>query len=155
LVRVDNNVITRPDNSGTELSAERITDASGDVMRISGQISTNARARDIYRGAGDSAKQTAQTLHAMLTRAGIVLTGAPRVSADRPPQWMQTLAAVDGKPLQELLLRTMNYSNNYMADVLALNLVETPRAELRQAGQALEHFASGLPGHGSLKAAVG
>lgn len=149
LVRVDNGVVTRPDNSGTELSAERITDASGDLMRISGQISTNARARDIYRGASDSAEQTAQTLHAMLTRAGIAITDAPRVSAERPPQWAQTLAAVDGKPLQELLLRTMNYSNNYMADVLALNLVETPRAELRQAGQALESFANGLPGHGS------
>lgn len=149
LVRVDNRVITKPDNSGTELSAERVTDANGDLMRISGQISTNARARDIYRGASDSAAQTAQTLHAMLTRAGIAMTDAPRVSAERLPQWTQTLAVVEGKPLQELLLRTMNYSNNYMADVLALTLVETPRAELHQAGQALEGFARGLPGHGS------
>lgn len=148
LVRVDNRVITRPDNSGTELKALRLTDAAGDLMRISGQISTNAMARDIYRGASDSAEQTAHTLHAMLTRAGVAISDAPRVSAERPPQWMHTLAAVDGKPLQELLLRTMNYSNNYMADVLALTLVETPRAELRQAGQALENFASKIPGHG-------
>ncbi|MGS2744791.1 D-alanyl-D-alanine carboxypeptidase/D-alanyl-D-alanine endopeptidase [Halomonas sp. LS-001] len=148
MTRIENNVTTKPDNSGTELSAVRVTDAAGDVMRISGQISTNAMARDIYRGASDSAQQTAQTLNAMLIQAGITLTDAPRVSAERPPQWANTLAAVDGKPLQELLLRTMNYSNNYMADVMALNLVETPRAQLRQAGQALEAFAASLPGHG-------
>lgn len=148
LTRIENNVVTKPDNSGTELSAVRVTDAAGDVMRISGQISTNAMARDIYRGASDSAQQTAETLNAMLIQAGITLTAAPRVTAERPPQWANTLAAVDGKPLQELLLRTMNYSNNYMADVMALNLVETPRAELHQAGQALEAFAASLPGHG-------
>ncbi|MDR5897429.1 D-alanyl-D-alanine carboxypeptidase/D-alanyl-D-alanine-endopeptidase [Halomonas vilamensis] len=148
LTRVDNRVTTRPDNSGTELNAERLTDEHGDIMRISGQISTNAWPRDVYRGASDSARQTAQTLHAMLTRAGIVMGSEPRVTAEPPPQGASRLAAVDGKPLQEILLRVMNYSNNYMADVLALNLVETPGAQLRQAGEALEAYARSLPGHG-------
>ncbi|NYS59876.1 D-alanyl-D-alanine carboxypeptidase/D-alanyl-D-alanine-endopeptidase [Halomonas salicampi] len=148
LTRVDNRVTTRPDNSGTKLNAERITDERGDIMRISGQISTNAWPRDVYRAASDSAAQTAQTLHAMLMRAGIVMGSEPRVTAEPPPQGASRLAAVDSKPLQEILLRIMNYSNNYMADVLALNLVETPKAQLRQAGEALETYATSLPGHG-------
>ncbi|XKH59789.1 D-alanyl-D-alanine carboxypeptidase/D-alanyl-D-alanine-endopeptidase [Halomonas sediminis] len=151
LTRIDNRVVTRPDNSGTELNAERISSESGDVMRVSGQISTNAHPRDIYRAASDPALQTAQTLAAMLQQAGIRLAAPARITTEPPPSNATSLAVVEGLPLQELLLRTMNYSNNFMADVLALSLVETPRAELDQAGAALESFAASLPGHGPLE----
>ncbi|MGP9765044.1 D-alanyl-D-alanine carboxypeptidase/D-alanyl-D-alanine endopeptidase [Halomonas sp. AOP13-D3-9] len=150
LITIDNQVVTRPANSGTEISAERITDERGDVMRLTGQISTNATARDVYRGAGDAAETTAQVLMGMLNQAGIQVREPWRVSSSQPPGSAQRLAAVDSQPLQELLLRIMNYSNNYMADVLALDLVETPQAQLRQAGQAIETFAQSLPGHGPL-----
>ncbi len=148
LIDIDNQVITRPANSGTEISAERVTDERGDVMRLSGQISTNAMARDIYRGAGDAAEETAQILLGMLNQAGIAVRDPWRVTSTQPLASAKRLAAVDSQPLQELLLRTMNYSNNYMADVLALNLVETPQAQLRQAGSALEVYAESLSGHG-------
>lgn len=147
---IDNQVVTQPDNSGTEISAERITNADGDVFRLSGQISTNARARDVYRGAGDAAEVTAEVLLDMLGQAGISVRDGWRLTSIRPPGDAQRLAAVDSKPLQELLLRIMNYSNNYMADVLALNLVESPQAQLREAGLALERYAESLPGHGPL-----
>lgn len=149
LITIDNQVITRPANSGTEISVARITDERGDVMRLTGQISTNATARDVYRGAGDAAEKTAQVLLSMLNQAGVAVRDPWRVSSTRP-SGAQRLAAVDSKPLQELLQRTMHYSNNYMADVLALNLVETPQAQLRQAGQAIEAYAESLPGHGPL-----
>lgn len=150
LITIENQVVTRPANSGTEISAERITDERGDIMRVTGQISTNAIARDVYRGAGDAAQTAAQVLMGMLNQAGVNVRDAWRVSSTRPASSAQRLAAVDSQPLQELLLRTLNYSNNYMADVLALNLVETPQAQLRQAGQALETYAQSLPGHGPL-----
>ncbi len=150
LITINNQVITRPANSGTEISAERITDERGDVMRLTGQISTNATARDVYRGAGDAAETTAQVLMGMLSQAAIQVREPWRVSSSQPPSSAQRLAAVDSQPLQELLLRIMNYSNNYMADVLALDLVETPQAQLRQAGQAIETYAQSLPGHGPL-----
>lgn len=150
LITIDNQVVTRPANSGTEISAERITDERGDVMRLTGQISTNASAQDIYRGAGNAADQTAQVLMGMLNQAGIQVREPWRVSSTQPPSTARRLAAVDGQPLQEILLRIMNYSNNYMADVLALDLVDTPQAQLRQAGQAIESYAQGIPGHGPL-----
>ncbi|MDQ7730834.1 D-alanyl-D-alanine carboxypeptidase/D-alanyl-D-alanine-endopeptidase [Halomonas sp. SpR8] len=150
LITIDNQVITRPANSGTEIGAERITDERGDMMRLTGQISTNAIPRDIYRGAGDAAEKTAQVLMGMLNQAGIQVREPWRVSSTQPPSSAQRLAAVDSQPLQELLLRIMNYSNNYMADVLALDLVETPQAQLRQAGQAIETYVQSLPGHGPL-----
>lgn len=150
LITIENQVVTRPANSGTEISAERLTDERGDVMRLTGQISTNASAQDIYRGAGDAADKTAQVLMGMLNQAGIQVREPWRVSSTQPPSNAQRLAAVDSQPLQELLLRIMNYSNNYMADVLALDLVDAPQAQLRQAGQAIETYAQGLPGHGPL-----
>lgn len=150
LITIDNQVVTRPANSGTEISAERITDERGDVMRLTGQISTNATARDVYRGAGDAADETAQILMGMLNQAGIQVREPWRVSSAQPPTTAQRLAAVDSQPLQEILLRIMNYSNNYMADVLALDLVETPQAQLRQAGQAIESYVQSLPSHGPL-----
>lgn len=150
LITIDNQVVTRPANSGTEIGAERITDERGDVMRLTGQISTNANAQDVYRGAGDAAEKTAQVLTGMLSQSGIQVRDAWRVSSTQPPSTAQRLAAVDSQPLQELVLRIMNYSNNYMADVLALDLVQTPQAQLRQAGQAIETYAQSLPGHGPL-----
>ncbi|KPQ20462.1 MULTISPECIES: D-alanyl-D-alanine carboxypeptidase/D-alanyl-D-alanine endopeptidase [unclassified Halomonas] len=145
---IENRVVTKPDNSGTEINAERITTENGDVLRLSGQISTNAQARDVYRGAGDAAEATAEVLMGMLRQAGINVRDTWRLTSERPPSNAQRLAEVDSKPLQELLLRIMNYSNNYMADVLTLNLIEPPQAQLRQAGGALERYAQSLPGHG-------
>lgn len=148
ILRIDNRVKTRPDNSGTELRAERVTREGHDVMVLSGQISTNARPRDIYRASSDPADQMAMTLLAMLDQAGIAVRDGADTTQAEPPAGARTLAAVDGKPLQELLLRVMNYSNNFMADTLALNLVETPRADLRLGGLAIEEFVAGIPDHG-------
>ncbi|MEQ5803172.1 D-alanyl-D-alanine carboxypeptidase/D-alanyl-D-alanine-endopeptidase [Halomonas sp. H10-9-1] len=148
ILAIDNRVVTRPDNSGTQISAERVTRDGRDVMLLSGQISTNAQPRDIYRASSDPADQMALTLLAMLDQSGIAVAGGADTTQVAPPASAVTLAAVDGKPLQELLLRMMHYSNNYMADMLALNLVESPRADLRSGGAAIEAFVAGIPDHG-------
>ncbi len=145
---IDNGVTTRPDDSGTELVAERVTREGRDVMVLSGKISTNARPRDVYRASSDPAEQMARTLLAMLDQAGIAVHGDVETTEAEPPATARRLAAVDGEPLQELLLRVMNYSNNFMADTLALDLADTPRADLRLGGAAIEAFVEGIPGHG-------
>jgi D-alanyl-D-alanine carboxypeptidase/D-alanyl-D-alanine-endopeptidase (penicillin-binding protein 4) len=150
IVEIDNGVETRPDNSGTELQAERVTREGEDVMVLRGQISTNARPIMVYRASSDPADQTARTLKAMLEQAGIEVSQGSGDSIARPPETARSLAEVEGAPVQELLLRTLNYSNNFMADVLALGLVETARADLLMGGQAIEQFVAGIPDHGPL-----
>ncbi|WP_422671778.1 D-alanyl-D-alanine carboxypeptidase/D-alanyl-D-alanine endopeptidase [Billgrantia kenyensis] len=145
---IDNGIETRPPNSGTEFSAERVTRDDGDMMLLRGQISLNASPRDVYRASGDPARQTARTLMAMLDQAGIGVGEGYVTSIEEPPAAARTLARVEGRPLQELLLHVMNYSNNFMADVLALNLVDTPRASLLEAGEAIQDYVAGLPDHG-------
>jgi len=149
--RIDNNVTTVARGGDTRLAAERITDAQGDVLTIRGQIALQSYPQAVYRASSDPASQTAQTLLAMLARAGITVNEGSAISVTRPPDSARQLAAVDGTPLQELLLRTLNYSNNFMADTLSLNLADTPRATLAEGGAAIEAFVTrSVPGHGPL-----
>ncbi|MCI0510928.1 D-alanyl-D-alanine carboxypeptidase/D-alanyl-D-alanine-endopeptidase (penicillin-binding protein 4) [Chromohalobacter marismortui] len=147
LTRIDNDVETVPRGGDTRLSAQRVSDAQGDVLRINGQIARGSFPREIYRASSEPAEQTAKTLMALLRQAGIEVEGYA-ISTTSPPATAKRLAAVDGKPLQELLLRMLNYSNNFMADTLALDLVDAPGASLLDAGKVLERFADRLPGHG-------
>nr|CDQ34757.1 D-alanyl-D-alanine carboxypeptidase DacB precursor [Virgibacillus halodenitrificans] len=147
LIRLDNQVKTVAHGRDSRLSAERISSERGDTLRVSGQIARDSYSREIYRGSSDPAEQTAKTLMALLGQAGVEVKGYA-TSTTPPPTTAKRLAAVDGKPLQELLLRMLNYSNNFMADTLALDLVAKPRAELQDAGNALMRFAQELPGHG-------
>ncbi|WP_111415043.1 D-alanyl-D-alanine carboxypeptidase/D-alanyl-D-alanine endopeptidase [Billgrantia lactosivorans] len=148
IVAIDNRIETRLPGSGSEFSAERVTREEGDVMLLRGHIALGAAPRDVYRASGDPARQTARTLLAMLEQAGIAVGQGYATSIEPPPATARSLAEVEGRPLQELLLHVMNYSNNFMADVLALNLVDTPRATLLQAGEALQDYVAGLPDHG-------
>lgn len=148
--RVDNRVTTVARGGESRLDAERVTDERGDVLVVSGTIARDSRPRALYRASSDPAEQTARTLQSMLERAGIQVSGGTAVSRTRPPAAAAPLAEVDGKPLQTLLQRMLDYSNNFMADTLSLDLADTPRATLPQAGQAVAGFARGLPGHGPL-----
>ncbi|WP_242458022.1 D-alanyl-D-alanine carboxypeptidase/D-alanyl-D-alanine-endopeptidase [Halomonas sp. YLGW01] len=150
LTRVDNRVDTAGADGRTRLEAERLTDGEGDRLVLEGSIALGDGPRYVYRASSDPAEQTADTLASLLDQAGIAVTGGTRVVSTRPPATTTELAAVQGKPLQELLQRTLNYSNNFMADVLALDLVGSPRATLPQAGDAVEAFALAIPGHGPL-----
>ncbi|SDM37237.1 D-alanyl-D-alanine carboxypeptidase / D-alanyl-D-alanine-endopeptidase (penicillin-binding protein 4) [Franzmannia pantelleriensis] len=153
VIGINNQVTTVATGNATELNAERVTDAGGDTMILRGQIAANAHPREVYRASSNPAGQTAQTLLALLAQAGIEVAGdaagVPYVTSTVEPNGSaRRLAAVDGKPLQELVLRTMNYSNNFMADVLNLGLVPTPQTSLEEAAQALEAYAAAIPGHG-------
>lgn len=155
VVSINNQVSTVAAGNATELNAERVTDASGDTMILRGQIAANASPREVYRASSDPAGQTAQTLLALLTQAGIEVggdaAGVPyRITSVEPAREARRLAAVDSKPLQELVLETMNYSNNFMADVLNLGLVPTPQASLEEAAQVLEAYVAAIPGHGPI-----
>ncbi|MFD2438883.1 D-alanyl-D-alanine carboxypeptidase [Modicisalibacter luteus] len=145
---VVNQVTTVAAGEKVRLNAERVTHESVDTLRIKGQVPLGSVPHPVYRSSSDPARQTGHTLLALLEQSGVAVSGGFSTSDTPPPATARPLASVEGKPLQELLLRTLNYSNNFMADVLSLNLVDEPRASLAQAGQALEAFAESLPGHG-------
>lgn len=146
LTRVDNRVTTVAQGN-TGISAERTTVNGEDTMVISGQIRLGSAPSNVYRSSADPTEQTLKTLESLMNDAGIAVTGGFAATSTPPGDNTQVLSAVDGKPLQEQLLRMLNYSNNFMADVLALDLVSgTPT--LQGAGSTLDAFANDIPGHG-------
>ncbi len=146
LTRVDNRVTTVAQGD-TGISAERITTNGEDTMVVSGQVRLGSAPSSVYRSSADPAEQTARTLASLMDNAGIAVTQGYAATSTRPASTTQVLSAVEGKPLQEQLLRMLNYSNNFMADVLALNLVNgTPN--MQSAAAALDAFATSIPGHG-------
>lgn len=148
LFGVDNHVTTGAASSTSGFGAVRVVEDDQERLVLRGSIAANALPQEVYRASGDPARQTAATLKSMLELVGINVEGSTSITSEPAPSGTARLAAVDGKPLQEILLRTLNYSNNYMADMLALDLVETPQAQLEDAGAALEAFVDGVPGHG-------
>lgn len=150
LVEVKNRTSTMIAGEPTRLSAERITQDGVDTLVIDGSIALNSSPRQVYRSSSDPGHQTGLTLLAMLEQVGVTVSGGHTTSVTAPPAASRQLATVDSETVQTLLLRTLNYSNNFMADTLSLNLIEQPRASLRQAGREVERFAQSLPGHGPL-----
>lgn len=87
-------------------------------------------------------KLVAESLHKLLKKAGIAVTGAP--AAGRPPRGLKEVTSVRSRPLW-VLARFMNrQSNNFFAEVLAKRLaVETagPPGTIAKGARAIERYA--------------
>ncbi len=118
-VRLESHVKTV--EQGKRLSLKRVTDEQGDRLIVSGHIGLHHQPAKLYVSAGKPAKQAGRLLAAQLAMAGIALQGKVKVTYE--PQAGATLATTCGLPLAVLVKRMLNYSNNYMADVLTLDLL--------------------------------
>lgn len=147
VVHISNSVTTVSSSRRTRISARRVTNDQGDTVDVSGHIPAGSQPRKIYLAASDPARQTARLLLSILERSGIRVRGGSSVSNATVPADARTLAQVKGLPLQALLERMLTYSNNYMADTLALDLAQPVaplQASLNDAGLALATFAGHL-----------
>ncbi|MCM5705020.1 D-alanyl-D-alanine carboxypeptidase/D-alanyl-D-alanine endopeptidase [Larsenimonas salina] len=148
LPRVDSSITTVRASGATSVSGQRVTTGSIDTLNLKGQIAADSYPRNVYRASADPAQQSLYTLSDLLEQAGIKVGGDGSVTSSRPGPQAKVLASVDGPTMQELLLRMMNYSNNFMADTLALNLSAIKPATLANASTALERFTATIPDHG-------
>lgn len=146
----DNQVTTVAAGGKNAINARRTTTNGRDTLVVSGTIAADSQPRSIYRAVSNPALYTGYLMRDMLTRAGISVTGGVDLTSTAPPSSAVQLGSVEGKPMQELLTRMLNYSNNFMADQLTLALVGGSQATLRQGGAKLETFASAIPNHGPL-----
>jgi D-alanyl-D-alanine carboxypeptidase/D-alanyl-D-alanine-endopeptidase (penicillin-binding protein 4) len=83
-----------------------------------------------------------ETLHEL----GITLSGPVTVSEQPPPPNSRELAATEGLTLREQLGRMLRFSNNYIADVLTMDLAASitsaSPSDLNSASQVLMQFMS-------------
>src|ERR1700761_9803213 len=91
-------------------------------------------------------------LRQMLRETGLHIEGEVVVAAAAPPLTTRVLADTSGLALNEQLGRMLRYSNNYIADVLTMDVAADTGAaptQLSGAAQVLSNFVSGLgPGGG-------
>jgi D-alanyl-D-alanine carboxypeptidase/D-alanyl-D-alanine-endopeptidase (penicillin-binding protein 4) len=126
---------------------ERVTDAKGDHLRVGGDIPSGP-AQQLYRAMSDPVLGAGLLLKEMLRELGVSMTGEVVTAVAAPPATARTLAEVSGLSLGEQLGRMLRYSNNYIADVLTLDLAAevsgTSPAQLSTAAKVLSDFLTGL-----------
>lgn len=124
---------------------ERMTGPDGDAIHVGGNIPAGRSVR-AYRAMSNPARGVGLLLDEILRESGVVVDGGVTVGQGRAAPDARTLAQVQGLSLREQLNRMLRYSNNYIADVLTLDLAATtlrpPPVQLAQAGKALSSFVA-------------
>jgi D-alanyl-D-alanine carboxypeptidase/D-alanyl-D-alanine-endopeptidase (penicillin-binding protein 4) len=122
---------------------ERVTRAGPDVLRVSGDVPVD-RGQELYRSMSNPAHGVGLLLREILREIGIRMEGAVQVSATPFAGKLDILAEFEGLTLREQLGRMLRFSNNYIADVLTLNLAAElsgqPPTQLSAASAVLADF---------------
>jgi len=129
------------------LWVERVTDASGDRLHIGGDVPAGDPLR-LYRAMSDPARGVGLLLEQALGEIGVAIDGPVVVGAAGMPGPVLVLGETQGLALREQLGRMLRFSNNYIADVLTLDLAselsERPAVRLSDAGHVLADFLARL-----------
>lgn len=155
LVAVSGEVNTVAEGQPTRLNARRTTANGRDTLTLSGQVSVADGPQSVYRSASDPAQQTLATLEMLFAQSGIRVARGFAIDAIPPPAGARELASVESPPLQMALMDMLNYSNNFMADVLTIGLSASQPPSLASGAAALERFVDTVPGHGPVSLASG
>lgn len=142
-------VMTTARNRPTWLEVARVTVDGRDQLTVSGRIALASPARRVYCSASRAAWQTGVIMRQLLAQAGVSIQGPTAVTSNPPPAGARALATVESAPLRQQLMTMMAYSNNYMADTLALDLLAEHPSQphpltLAAAGAAVQALAQRL-----------
>jgi D-alanyl-D-alanine carboxypeptidase/D-alanyl-D-alanine-endopeptidase (penicillin-binding protein 4) len=147
-IQVSGDIKTLAAGSHPTLWVERNTGADGDAIRVGGGIPMGGDER-VWRAMSNSAHGVGLLLVETLRELGVTVSGPISVSAQPPPDNARELAATEGLTLREQLGRMLRFSNNYIADVLTMDLAANgapPPVDLASAAEVLTQFMSALPG---------
>ncbi|HDJ85942.1 MAG TPA: D-alanyl-D-alanine carboxypeptidase/D-alanyl-D-alanine-endopeptidase, partial [Chromatiales bacterium] len=133
---------------GAHVELWRTTEAGVDTLHIGGAVSAALPTGRYYVSASDPARLTGVLLRSLLAARGVRVDGRVRV-VSHPLANLEPLVAVKGPTLGHEISVMMHYSNDYMADVLALDLVRERAGDadpplLADAGAALGRFAAAM-----------
>ena len=111
-------------SSGSRLSywIDRYTTQDrGDVLRVGGSLPAGSP-QTLYRAMSNPSLGLGMLLRETLKVVGVEVQGSTEVTAESAPNSSREIARVDGLLLKEQLGRMLRFSNNYIADVLTLNI---------------------------------
>lgn len=147
---IEGEVKTVPAGERARISAWRETEYGRSTVSVSGQVPVGGGPYSVLRSVPYPAHYTAKMLATVLALSGVKVTGQSAVVSTPVPEGYRSVASVVSPSLANQLRNMMAYSNNYMADVLTLDLLayapqapETPVLALPRAGQILAELARG------------
>ena len=122
---------------------ERRTGPGGDVLQVGGNIPSGGP-QQLYRAMSDPVRGAGMLLKEVLSEIGVRVHGPVVVRESPAPADPRVLAQVEGLPVAEQLWRMLQYSNNYIADVLTLDMASQPGRPdtLVSASQQLSDFVA-------------
>lgn len=142
-VGVEGSIDTVASSTNATYWAERTTTEGQDALKVGGKIPVGDTQR-IYRAMSDPARGAGLLLREMLREIGVTVAGDVVVTHDKVPSSATVLAKTDGLALREQLGRMLRYSNNYIADLLTLDLAAAltpkPPTQLAEASNVLSDF---------------
>ncbi len=151
-IRIVNHVRTGSANSVWSVRVNRRTVRGRDHFTVTGTAPAGTAPQRFWRASSHPNRIAGDQLLTLLAAAGIRVDGGVRITY-QPAVVGRTLAAIKGQPLWLLLRRMLTWSNNFMADTLALDLLRTTQPPplslasggrlLTERGRALER-SSGL-----------
>lgn len=135
----------------TGIGARRVTENGIDTLMLSGQISTADGPRQLFRSSSNPSSETAEILRNLLAQNNISVSGGVSVYPHTIPESASEVASVDSPPLQMALMDMLDYSNNFMADTLTMDMSSSTPATMESGTSYIEKFVSqNVPGHGPL-----
>ena len=120
-IPVEGTIQTLPGNARLTYWADRFTVNGQDVLRVGGNLPMSAP-QSIYRAMSNPPLGLGLLLRETLKVIGVEVAGSARVIATPAPGGSREIARVDGLLLREQLGRMLRFSNNYIADLITLNI---------------------------------
>jgi len=145
-VRLVDHVRTVRSGAAWTVHVSRTTRGGDDIITATGAAPASASTHYFWRAVSAPARMTGEELRALLAASGITVTGKLRV-VHKGPIHGRELARLKGQPLWIQARRMLTWSNNFMADTLALDLLRTrqaPPLSVAAAGKALTRRARQL-----------
>jgi D-alanyl-D-alanine carboxypeptidase/D-alanyl-D-alanine-endopeptidase (penicillin-binding protein 4) len=151
-IKVKGKITTSRATKRPTFQVKRLTKAGTDYFTISGSVPAKGGSYQVYRAVSNPSRYSGELLKAFLQQAGVTVKGNVEVSFKPVPQQAELLLQFKGAPLKEQIGKVLTFSNNYMADMLAIKLWLTEHAGqtngstnlLTEAGLGLENYLTDL-----------
>ncbi len=121
----------------------RTTPAGGDMLQIGGDVPMGDD-QTMYRSMSNPSLGMGLLLKETLREIGVEVAGPVVVRSSHPPAGSYQVGDVEGLSLREQLGRMLRFSNNYIADVLTMDMAASvddhPPQALASAGHLLSDF---------------
>jgi D-alanyl-D-alanine carboxypeptidase/D-alanyl-D-alanine-endopeptidase (penicillin-binding protein 4) len=121
----------------------RTSPAGDDLLQVGGDVPMGDD-QTVYRSMSNPLVGVGLLLKETLREIGVQVAGPVVVRASQPPPGSYALGDVEGLTLQEQLGRMLRFSNNYIADVLTMDMAASvddhPPQALAAAGRLLSDF---------------